>query len=70
MGIVLSGGDGDGAAGPTGCRRAWVARLSFKTLRKRVAPSIPRAAILADHPDACLSIEEIVRRVCTFCCAS
>jgi hypothetical protein len=59
------------ATGPLayGLSQSMVARLSFNP-EEAVAPSMPRAAILADHPDACLSIEEIVRRVCVFCCAS
>jgi two-component system chemotaxis response regulator CheB len=66
MGIVLSGGGCDGAAG----LRA-VAELGGTALvqdpQEAVTPSMPRTAIMADHPDACLPIKEIVRRVCAFC---
>jgi chemotaxis response regulator CheB len=43
---------------------AW---LSSKDPDEAAAPSMPRAAVLADHPDACLPVEEIDRRVCAFC---
>jgi two-component system chemotaxis response regulator CheB len=65
MGIVLSGGDGDGAAG----LRAVAEHGGTAFVQdpdEAVVPSMPRAAILADHPDACLPIEDIVRRVCVF----
>lgn len=68
MGIVLSGGDGDGAAGLRAIAEHGGTAL-VQDPDEAVAPSMPRAAILADHPDACLPIEKIVRRVCTFCCA-
>jgi two-component system chemotaxis response regulator CheB len=66
MGIVLSGGDGDGAAGLRGVTEYGGTAL-VQDPEEAEAPSMPRAAILADHPDACLPIDEIVRRVSVFC---
>ena len=66
MGIVLSGGDGDGAAGLRAVAEHGGTAL-VQNPQEAIAPSMPRAAIMADHPDACLPIEEIVRRVCAFC---
>jgi two-component system chemotaxis response regulator CheB len=66
MGIVLSGGDGDGAAG----LRAIAEHGGLALVQdpdEAAAPSMARAAVLADHPDACLPVEEIDRRVCAFC---
>jgi two-component system chemotaxis response regulator CheB len=66
MGIVLSGGGSDGAAG----LRA-VAEHGGMTLVQNpdeaAAPSMPFAAIMANHPDVCLPIEDIVRHVRAFC---
>jgi two-component system chemotaxis response regulator CheB len=66
MGIVLSGGDGDGAAGLRAVAEHGGTAL-VQNPDEAAAPSMPRAAIMADHPDACLPIEGIVRRVCAFC---
>jgi len=58
MGIVLSGGDGDGAAGlRTIKERGGIALVQDP--REAREPSMPRAAIAEDHPDACLGVEEI-----------
>lgn len=66
MGIVLSGGGGDGAAG----LRA-VAEYGGITLvqdpEDAEEPSMPRAALRADQLHASLRIEEIVWRVRDFC---
>ncbi len=66
MGIVLSGGDGDGAVGLRAIAEHGGTAL-VQDPDEAVAPSMPRAAILADHPDACLPVEEIIRRVRAFC---
>jgi two-component system chemotaxis response regulator CheB len=66
LGIVLSGGDGDGADG----LRAIVEHggTAFVQDPKEAAnPSMPSAAIAADHPHGCLSIEEIAKCVRSFC---
>jgi two-component system chemotaxis response regulator CheB len=66
MGIVLSGGDGDGAAGlRTIANHGGTALVQDPD--EAVVPSMPLAAIMVVHPDACLPIEEIIGRVCTFC---
>jgi two-component system chemotaxis response regulator CheB len=66
MGIVLSGGDGDGAAGLRAIAEHGGTAL-VQNPDEAEAPSMPRAAIMADHPDACLPIKEIARRVRAFC---
>jgi two-component system, chemotaxis family, protein-glutamate methylesterase/glutaminase len=66
MGIVLSGGDGDGAAGLRAVSEHGGTAF-VQDSQESVAPSMPRAAIMADHPDACLPIKEIARRVRAFC---
>jgi two-component system chemotaxis response regulator CheB len=66
VGVVLSGGDGDGAAG---LRR--IKKRGGMALVQRpddaAEPSMPRTAIEIDHPDACLPVEEIAQRVAGFC---
>jgi two-component system chemotaxis response regulator CheB len=65
MGIVLSGGDGDGAAGLRAIKEHGGITL-VQNPRDAVAPSMPNAAIAADHPDVCLPLE-LARRVVSFC---
>ncbi len=66
MGIVLSGGDSDGAAG-----LQTIADHGGITLVQRpdetTMPAMPLAAIIADDPDACLTTEELAQRVRSFC---
>ena len=66
MGVVLSGGDGDGAEGlRTIAEHGGIAFV--QTPEDAVNPSMPLAALVADHPDASLSVKEIARRVRKFC---
>jgi two-component system, chemotaxis family, protein-glutamate methylesterase/glutaminase len=65
MGIVLSGGDGDGAAGLRAIGEHGGTAF-VQDPDEAEAPSMPRSAILADHPDACLAVEEIAQRVRLF----
>jgi two-component system, chemotaxis family, protein-glutamate methylesterase/glutaminase len=68
MGIVLSGGSSDGAAGLRAItEHGGMALLQDPKVKKAETPSMPRAAIAADHPDACLTVEEIAKRVRSFC---
>jgi two-component system, chemotaxis family, protein-glutamate methylesterase/glutaminase len=66
IGVVLSGADSDGTAGLRAIKAhggmALVQRPEEATI-----PSMPFAAIAADHPDASLSAHEIAQRVRTFC---
>ena len=66
VGIVLSGGDGDGAAGLRAVTEHGGTSL-VQSPDEAANSSMPRSAILADHPDAVLSVEEIARRVHSFC---
>jgi two-component system, chemotaxis family, protein-glutamate methylesterase/glutaminase len=66
MGIVLSGGGGDGAAGLRAIAEHGGTALVQSPL-EAVSPDMPRAAMMADHPDACLPVEEIAQRVSVFC---
>lgn len=66
IGIVLSGGDGDGAAG----LRAIKAHGGMAFVQKPEEadnPSMPYTAIMADHPDACLPVAKIAERVAALC---
>jgi len=66
VGIVLSGADSDGSVG----LRAIKANggMAFVQRPEEAAiPSMPLAAIAADHPDYCLSIQQIGERVRAFC---
>lgn len=66
MGIVLSGGDSDGAAGLKAITDHGGTALVQAPSEAQV-PSMPRAAIYRDHPDACLPVADIARRVHAFC---
>jgi two-component system chemotaxis response regulator CheB len=66
LGIVLSGGDGDGAAGLRAIAEHGGTAL-VQDPQEAEAPSMPHAAMMADHPDACLPVAEIARRVSAFC---
>lgn len=67
LGIVLSGGDGDGALGLRRVReRGGTALVQRPSDAER--PSMPLRAISADHPDEVLSVEDIAQRVRAFCC--
>jgi two-component system, chemotaxis family, protein-glutamate methylesterase/glutaminase len=64
MGIVLSGGDSDGAAGLRAIAQHGGAAL-VQDPEEAESPSMPRSAVMS--PDACLPVEEIARRVRVFC---
>jgi two-component system chemotaxis response regulator CheB len=66
VGVVLSGGDGDGAAGLRVIGEKGGTVL-VQHPEDAAAPSMPLAAIAADHPDACLPIAELAQRVAAFC---
>jgi len=66
MGIVLSGGGGDGAAG----LRAIKGHGGIAFVQKpedAENPSMPYAAIMVGHPDACLSVAGIAERIAALC---
>ncbi len=66
MGVVLSGADSDGTDG----LRAIKAHGGIALVQhpeEATVPSMPLAAIAADHPDGSLSAHEIAQRVRKFC---
>ena len=66
LGIVLSGGDSDGAAGLRAIKEC--GGVAFvQDPEEAATPAMPRSAIMADHPDDCLSTEEIAERTRLFC---
>lgn len=66
MGIVLSGGDSDGAQGIRAIKeRGGIVLVQEPT--EAPFPSMPRSAIEAGNPDGCLPVAEIAERVRTFC---
>ena len=68
LGVVLSGKDGDGAAG-----LAMIKRHGGTTLVQHPdtaeSPSMPLSAMMMDHPDEFLLVVEIAERVRSFCLA-
>ncbi len=60
IGIVLSGGDNDGAEGLRAIKDHG-GRVVVQDPREAIDPSMPETAIARDHPDACLSTEEIAK---------
>ncbi len=66
IGIVLSGGDEDGAAGLRAIKQH--GGMAFvQNPEEAEKPSLPYTAMMTDHPDACLSVEEIAKRVAALC---
>ena len=66
LGIVLSGGDSDGAAGLRTIKE--YGGVAFvQDPEEAATPAMPRSAIMAGHPDDCLSTEEIAERIQVFC---
>jgi chemotaxis response regulator CheB len=65
MGIVLSGGDGDGAEGLRIIKKYGGVSL-VQAPEGAWEPSMPEKALLADHPTP-LPVEEIARRLRAFC---
>jgi two-component system chemotaxis response regulator CheB len=62
VGVVLSGGDGDGAIGlKTIKERGGLAMVQDPEEATR--PGMPQSALAKDHPDWCLPIAEIARRL-------
>ena len=66
MGVILSGGAGDGAEGLRTIHEHGGAALVQRP-EDAMHPSMPYAAIMADHPNASLSIGSIAQRVRGFC---
>jgi two-component system chemotaxis response regulator CheB len=58
IGIVLSGGDGDGAEGLRAIKKCG-GRAIIQKPEEAADPSMPETAIARDHPDACLTVKEI-----------
>lgn len=60
VGVVLSGGDNDGAEGLRTIKEHG-GRAIVQDPNEAADPSMPVTAIAKDHPDACLSIDQIAR---------
>ncbi len=58
IGVILSGGDNDGAEGLRVIKEHG-GRAVVQKPGEAVDPSMPEMAIARDHPDACLSVKEI-----------
>ena len=68
MGVVLSGGDGDGAEGLRTIKLHGGVSL-VQAPEEAEEPSMPYKAMMADHPTPC-STKELVHRVREFCTAT
>ncbi len=66
IGIVLSGGSSDGAAGLRAITEHGGTAL-VQDPKEAETPFMPRAAMAADNADACLTVEEIAKRLRSFC---
>lgn len=66
IGIVLSGGGVDGAAGLRTIKAHGGTALVQKP-DDAAAPAMPRAALQADHPDASLPVDDIAQCVSALC---
>jgi two-component system chemotaxis response regulator CheB len=69
IGIVLSGGDGDGAYGLRAISQHGGTALVHDP-RDAAMPYMPRSAIAAHHPDACLASHKLANRVAALCAES
>jgi two-component system, chemotaxis family, protein-glutamate methylesterase/glutaminase len=58
VGVVLTGGDGDGTDGLRVIKAAGGLAI-VQDPADAVAPSMPRSALAGDHPDYCLTLKEI-----------
>ncbi|MHC2109405.1 chemotaxis protein CheB [Methylobacterium sp. CM6246] len=66
VGIVLSGGDSDGAEG----LRAIKAHGGLSLVQEpeeATTPDMPIAALMRDHPDGCLTADQLAGRVAAHC---
>lgn len=68
LGVVLSGQDGDGAAGLAMIRQHGGTAL-VQHPNTAEAPSMPLTAMRVDHPDEFLLVVELAERVRSFCSA-
>jgi two-component system chemotaxis response regulator CheB len=68
LGVVLSGGGNDGAEGARAINEHGGVTL-IQSLEEADHPSMPLAALRANHPDACLPVKQIAFRVRAFCSA-
>ncbi len=62
VGVVLSGGDGDGTEGLQAIKAHGGIALVQDPVES-LSPSMPHSALMSAHPDGCLRIEVLARRV-------
>ena len=62
VGVVLSGGGGDGTEGLRAIKRNGGAAF-VQDPEEAMVPSMPYTAMMSAHPDGCMSIELLARRV-------
>lgn len=68
LGVVLSGEDGDGAEGLKLVKEYGGTAL-VQHPETAASPSMPLKAMMLDHPDEFLSVEQLAERVHSFCLA-
>lgn len=68
LGVVLSGGNSDGAEGLKLIKQYGGTALVQHPDTAQI-PSMPRAAMMRDHPEV-ISVEQIAARVRSFCLAA
>ncbi len=62
VGVVVSGGDGDGTEGLQAIKTHGGVALVQDPVES-LAPSMPQSALMSAHPDGCLPIEVLARRI-------
>jgi len=64
--VILSGNDGDGAEGLK-LVKEYGGTVLVQHPDTAESPSMPLTAMMVDHPDEFLSVEQIAQRVRSFC---
>ena len=67
VGVVLSGGDGDGTAGLRAIKEHGGLAL-VQDPEGAAEPSMPHSALMSAYPDECLPIELLAKRISELAC--